>query len=186
MSKIQRSVVRVLHLVCKNKRYERYEMCVFLLSDNNYKNLLLKTTSKRGWNAIHFTAMSGSEQIFDLLESKNSDVFSVTKNGLNALDIACIHNHTNFCKRLIDEKGWTQQWNKTDAHVWNIAHFAAMVGNKDLFNLFMVFRLEKTRRKKTVLHICCEYGHKDLCDEIIKTCRSILHYVDDEEWNALQ
>lgn len=44
----------VLHLVCKNKRYE---MCVFLLSDNNYKNLLLKTKSKRGWNAIHFTAM---------------------------------------------------------------------------------------------------------------------------------
>lgn len=60
-----------------------------------------------------------------------------------------------------------------------------MVGNKDLFNLFMVFRLEKTRRKKTVLHICCEYGNKDLCDEIIKTCRSILHDVDDEEWNAL-
>lgn len=49
----------------------------------------------------------------------------------------------------------------------------------------MVFRLEKTRRKKTVLHICCKYGHKDLCDEIIKTCRSILHDVDDEEWNAL-
>lgn len=35
------------------------------------------------------------------------------------------------------------------------------------------------------MHICCEHGHKDLCDEIIKTCQSILHDVDDEEWNAL-
>lgn len=172
----------VLHLVCKNKRYE---MCAFLLSDDNYENLLLKKKSKQGWNAIHFTAMSGSEQIFDLLESKYGDVYSVTKNGLNALDIACIHNHTEFCKRLIDEKGWTQQLQKTDAHGWNIAHFAAMVGNKDLFNLFEDFILKKTRRKKSVLHICCEYGHEDLCDEIIKTCRSILHDVDDEEWNAL-
>lgn len=77
----------VLHLVCKNKRYE---MCVFLLSDNNYKNLLLKTKSKRGWNAIHFTAMSGSEQIFDLLESKNSDVFSVTKKRIKCSRY-CMH-----------------------------------------------------------------------------------------------
>lgn len=172
----------VLHLACKNKRYE---MCVFLLSDDNYENLLLKKRSKQGWNAIHFTAMSGSEQIFDLLESKNSNVYSVTKNGLNVLDIACIHNHTEFCRRLIDKMEWTQQLQKTDAHGWNIAHFAAMVGNKEMFNLFKDFRLEKTRRKKTVLHICCEYGHEDLCDEIIISCRQILHNVDDEEWNAL-
>lgn len=55
----------ILHIVCKNKRYE---MCVFLLSDDNYENLLLKKKSKQRWNAIHFTAMSGSKQIFDLLE----------------------------------------------------------------------------------------------------------------------
>lgn len=125
-------------------------MCVFLLSDDNYENLLLKKKSKQRWDAIRFTAMSGSEQIFDLLE-----------------------------------KRWTQQLKKTDAHGWNIAHFAAMVGNKDLFKLIQAFRLEKTRRKKTVLHICCKYGHEDLSDKIIKTSRSILHDVDDEEWNAL-
>lgn len=45
-------------------------MCVFQLSNDNYENLLLKKNSKQRWDAIHFTAMSGSEQIFDLLEKR--------------------------------------------------------------------------------------------------------------------
>lgn len=77
----------VLHLVCKNKRYE---MCAFLLSDDNYENLLLKKKSKQGWNAIHFTAMSGSEQIFDLLESKYGDVYSVKKKRIKCSRY-CMH-----------------------------------------------------------------------------------------------
>lgn len=45
-------------------------MCVFQLSNDNYEHLLLKKNSKQRWDAIHFTAMSGSEQIFDLLEKR--------------------------------------------------------------------------------------------------------------------
>lgn len=35
------------------------------------------------------------------------------------------------------------------------------------------------------MYICCEYGYKDFCDEIIKICWLILYDVDDEEWNVL-
>lgn len=57
----------ILHLVCKTRDIK---LCAFQLSNDNYENLLLKKNSKQRWDAIHFTAMSGSEQIFDLLEKR--------------------------------------------------------------------------------------------------------------------
>lgn len=89
--------ITVLHVACKNKRYD---MCAFLLSDDKYKHLLQKRSS-RGCSAAHFTAVDGSIQILKLLESKKLDITTVTNNGLNVIDIACIYNHTAMCTDLI-------------------------------------------------------------------------------------
>ena len=47
---------------------------------------------------------------------------------------------------------------KADLRGWNIAHYAAKVGNKALFDSFIneEFASDKTFHVKTVLHICCE------------------------------
>lgn len=175
----------VLHLACKN---DKYLMCVSLLSDDNNVKLLLERKSNQGWNAAHFAAASGNIDILDLLENKNLDINSVTENGLNVLDIACIHNHTEMCEKLIGRKKNPQtkiDLEKSDARGWAIDHFVAMVGNKKIFNMLKDGILKKTKRRKTVLHICCEYGRDGLCENVLEKCKSILHDVDTEGWNAL-
>lgn len=175
----------VLHLACKN---DKYHMCVALLSDNNNVKLLLEKKSNQGWNAAHFAAASGSIDIMDLLENKNLDINSETYNGLNVLDIACIYNHTDMCKYFMDKKRILKtkiDLDKPDARGWTTEHFVAMVGNKKIFKMLNFGTFRKTNRWKTVLHICCEYGHDDLCEKILENCKNILHDVDAEGWNAL-
>lgn len=169
----------VLHLACKN---DKYHMCVSLLSNDNNVKLLLEKKSNQGWNAAHFAAASGNKDILELLENKNLDINSETNNGLNVLDIACIYNHTEMCKYLIDRKRLLYN---PDARGWTTEHFVAMVGNEDIFNFLDVKKFKKTNRGKTVLHICCEYGRDDLYEKILANCKSIVHDVDAEGWNAL-
>lgn len=176
----------VLHLACKSRKYD---MCAFLLSDNNYKDLLGKQSSQ-GWNAAHFAAVGGSVKIMNLLKDKKLDITSSTKNGLSILDIACIHNHTDMCNDLIKRIKQKQLYlslEKYDARGWTISHFVAMVGNKDIFDKLTDSRVMKlkTNSKKTVLHICCEYGHSKLCKEIIMKHADMLHDEDENGWNAL-
>lgn len=77
---------------------------------------------------------------------------------------------------------------KSDAHGWTIAHFAAMVGNKDILKLLMGHEVmqSKTHNKNTILHIFCEYGHDAaLCYEILEMHNILLHDVNAFGWNAL-
>nr|XP_022296876.1 receptor-interacting serine/threonine-protein kinase 4-like isoform X2 [Crassostrea virginica] len=179
----------VLHIACKNGQYN---LCVYILSNDRYCKRLLTVMSHVGWNAAHFTAVSGKIELFDLLYKKGEiDIQSETKNGLNILHIACIHGNTFFCKTLVNmNKELNLPFEKTDPRGWNIAHHAAKVGDIDLFNCFIneEFTSHKTHCRKTVLHICCENGHYELCELILKESPllgKVLHDVDDEGWNAL-
>ena len=178
----------LLHFACKNGQYD---LCAYILSKDNYCKLLLTKTSHDGWNAAHFTAVSGNVKLFQLIHGKRViDMQSETKNGLNILHIACIHNNTSFCQALVKMNNELKlPLGKADLRGWNIVHFAAKVGNRDIFNYFIneEFASQKTFHEKTVLHICCEYGHYELCDLILKNSPfkgAILHDVDDEGWNA--
>ena len=179
----------LLHLACK---HGQYNLCSYVLSKDNYCKCLLTKTSHSGWNAAHFTAVSGNVELFKLLHGKGAiDMRSETKNGLNILHIACIYNNTYFCQELIKmNKILNLPLGKADLRGWNIAHYAAMVGNKDVFKCFIKeeFASQKTFDEKTVLHICCEYGHYELCEYILKDSPfigKVLHDIDDEGWNAL-
>lgn len=179
----------VLHIACK---YDNVDICKFLLSDDGRIDLLLTKESRSKWNAAHFTAVCGKFSIFQYLHGKEKlDINCVTLNGLNILHIACIHNHTDFCQKLIErheELGLSLE--TSDPRGWSVAHFAAKVGNKDIFQLFMhkKFTSFKTHHKKSILHICCEHGHFDLCKLIVEESPFIgglLDDIDDEGWTAL-
>nr|XP_022299685.1 serine/threonine-protein phosphatase 6 regulatory ankyrin repeat subunit C-like isoform X2 [Crassostrea virginica] len=178
----------LLHFACK---YGQYDLCAYILSADNYCKRLLTKTSHDGWNAAHFTAVSGNVRLFQLIHGKRGiDMQSDTKNGLNILHIACIYNNTSFCQALFNMNNELKlPLGKADLRGWNIAHFAAKVGNKDAFNYVIneEFASQKTLHGKTVLHICCEYGHYELCELILKDSPfigAVLHDVDDEGWNA--
>ena len=179
----------LLHIACKNGQYD---LCTYILCIDNYCKRLLTKKSHDGWNAAHFTAISGNVPLFKLIKGKEEiDMQSRTKNGLDILHIACIHNNTSLCQELVNmNEKFNLSLGKADLGGWNIAHYAAKVGNKDVFNCFIneEFASQKTFHKKTVLHICCEYGHYKLCELILKDSPFInkkLHDLDDEGWHAL-
>lgn len=174
----------VLHLACKNKHRL---LCRYLLIDEKYKDLLLRKISVQCWSAAHFAAVGGDMNIMDILESNKLEITVETKNGLNILDIACIHNNTDMCKELMDREDFRSLLDKSDARGWTIAHFAAMVGNTKIFDLLIEKKVDmvKTKNQKNILHVCCEYGHKDLCKIILKRSGKMVNEKDDAGWNAL-
>lgn len=186
----------VLHIACKNKHVS---LCRFLLSENNYKNDLLKRKSKTGWNAAHYAAVGGSMEIFSLLdnrldiqdetllEDKRLDIKDETLAGLNVLDIACLHNHTELCKMLMNRSDLSLSLDKSDVYGWTIAHYAAMVGNVCVLDHLIKKNNKpiKTKRLKTILHVCCEYGNYEICKKILNHYKEMVFDKDDEDWNAL-
>lgn len=157
----------VLHLACRTKH--RF-LCRWLLLDDNYKDLLLFKETVQGWNAAHFAAVGGDIHIMDILEGKNLDIKTETINGLSILDIACIHINTEMCKDLMNRKNLSLPLDKSNACGWTMAHFVAMVGNTDIFDYLISKKVKmlNSKNQKTILHICSQYGHKDLCKKNIK------------------
>lgn len=176
----------VLHIACKNNNLS---LCEFLMSHKNFKKLLLKKKTNQGWNAVHYAAANGSTKVVNLLEKNGLDIIELTTNGLSILDIACLHNHEELCKTLMNRDDLSQLFYKADPQGWTVAHFAAMAGNKDVLKCLIKKNVNirmTTNRKKTVLHVSCEYGNDDICLEILDHCReSMLYETDDENWNAL-
>lgn len=178
----------VLHIACKNGNLS---LCESLMFDKNYKELLLKKKSNQGWNALHYAAANGSTKIVNLLEKNGLDIMEVTTNKLSILDIACLHNHEELCKTLMNRDDLSRLFYKADAQGWRVAHFAAMAGNKDILKYLIKKNLNirmTTNRTKNVLHVACEYGNYDICAEILDRYdgrESMLYETDDENWNAL-
>ena len=154
----------------------------------------MEKTTNQHWNAAHFTAAGGNSRIFELLLTKNFPMNSKTINRLNILDIACNYNHTSFCKELIKRSSELKLLlHESDERGWNIAHIAARVGNKDILEFLINGYLDvdvaksKTHQKKTILHICCEYGHYEFCKFIVENehLNVMLGDIDQDRWNAL-
>lgn len=101
----------------------------------------------------------------DILEGKNLDIKTEKINRLNILDIACIHNNTEMCKDLMNRKNLSLPLDKSNECGWTMAHFVAMVGNTEIFDYLISKKVKmlNSKNRKTILHICCENGHKDLC-----------------------
>lgn len=177
----------VLHIACKNGNLS---LCESLMFYKNYKELL-KKKSNQGWNALHYAAANGSTKIVNLLEKNGLDIIEVTTNGLSILDIACLHNHEELCKTLMNRDDLSRLFYKADAQGWIVAHFAAMAGNKDILKYIIKKNLNirmTTNRTKNVLHVSCEYGNYEICAEILDrydSRESMLYETDDENWNAL-
>ena len=182
----------LLHIACK---HGRYDMCAFLLSKEEYRKSQMNIKSKHHWNAAHFTAECGNYRIFELLRTKKfDDMKSETADGYNILDIACMNNQIDFFKEIIAKHSELNPLlDKSDTRDWNITHIAARAGNKDILEFLLNGYIdievakEKTHHEKTILHICCENGHYELCKFIVENehLNVMLGDVDQNRWNAL-
>ena len=118
----------------------------------------------------------------------------MTCNKLNILDIACINNQTEFCRKIIKEaEGLDLNLDKSDDRGWTIVHIAVRYGNSEIFQQLIsghhieIAKTKTSYSKKTILHICCEYGHYSLGRMIVENDKlhALLHDIDKKDWNAL-
>lgn len=64
---------------------------------------------------------------------------------------------------------------RPDSEGWNVLHVAAKGGNKNIFRTLLSENCnicKKTHDEMTVLHIASKYGHFDICEYILKDCKT--------------
>ncbi|XP_075260691.1 fibronectin type 3 and ankyrin repeat domains protein 1-like [Convolutriloba macropyga] len=85
--------------------------------------------NKEGYTALMIAAMSGMQQITELLLDKKADVNIQSKSGKDALMLACFEGHMNICKVLRKQGAQLDQRDKGG----NTAlHLATDGGNLDI------------------------------------------------------
>lgn len=145
---------------------------------------------------VHWAAWYGDVRLLSSLMQANFDISTKTRNGLNILDIACMSGELKgdikFCRHLLENELDKICPTKTDFSGWNIAHYASM-SNKCLLEFIAKNKneklncliLEKTKSKKTCLHIACEFGNLEIVTFTAQNFGQLIRCVDDFGRNAL-
>ena len=89
---------RPLHCACDSKAIIIVDYLI------NYQNVFIEPTTNLGWTPLLCACKSGDIDVVILLHNKGANFLAKTKDGLNALHIACIYNHVNIAKFLIEVK----------------------------------------------------------------------------------
>ena len=75
-------------------------LCKTLISKHGFD---VDVVNNEGWAALHFSARSGSYNLFTYLVNIVRDIRRKTSNGKNCLHIAAGNGYLNLCKMLIDK-----------------------------------------------------------------------------------
>ena len=139
-----------------------------------------------GRTALHFSARSGSEELFKYFADMASDIYLQTNDGKNCLHIATRKGHMDICKILITERNFDVHMADNDG--WTALHYSAEKGDDELFTYFAKMGINihhKTNDGKDCLHIAALYGQIDLCKKLVDAENFDVHIADNEGWTAL-
>lgn len=109
-----------LHIACDNGHLEA---CKFLIGTSPS---LLSASDEKGKYPVHFAARSGDLDLLKYLESKTK-LTEETNTGMNILHMACLHDHIEMCRYILDE--YPDLNGKRTANGWTTAHYVAGRGN---------------------------------------------------------
>lgn len=109
-----------LHIACDNRRLEA---CKFLIVT---RPSLLSASDEKGRYPVHFAARSGDLNLLKYLETKTK-LTEETNTGMNILHMACLHDHIEMCRYILDE--YPDLNGKRTANGWTTAHYVAGRGN---------------------------------------------------------
>ena len=157
--------------------------CKTLIDKHNFN---VKRTDSNGWAALHFSAASGSYELFKFLADKQTDIHLSTNDGQNCLHIAANRGHLNFCKTLIDKHNFNVK--RTDSNGWAALHFSAASGSYELFKFLADKETDihlSTNDGQNCLHIAAHNGHVHLCAALIVKHNFDVHGKDNNGQNAL-
>ena len=134
--------------------------------------------NNEGWAALHFSARSGSYNLFTYLVNIVRDIRRKTSNGKNCLHIAAGNGYLNLCKMLIEKHYFDPE--TADYYGWTALHCSANNGSFDLFLYLLQKGCEiycKTNAMSNVLHLSAYNGHYEICEFVLK------HFIEDYTHN---
>ncbi|XP_021351751.1 uncharacterized protein LOC110449305 [Mizuhopecten yessoensis] len=190
----------VLHMACEK---EHIEMCMYLCK--MYPSLMAKKTED-GKNCLQIAAYSGSLNCYQAIESFVLNGISEEKreqymkaltdmHERTVLQRACLEGRTELCEYL--GRTYPSLMTQKDAHNAHCLHFAASSGNlgcyKTMEYLVLEFNSEVKRNMakltdingRTVLHLACVAGSKELCMYLSDTFPVLIEQRDAQNYHCL-
>lgn len=165
-----------LHIACDNGHIEASKYISDICSS------LLNARDDTGRYAFHFASRSGCIEILKDLELK-TDVTQATYSGMNILHMACLHDHVEICRHILDQ--YPELNIQSTETCWTTAHFVAREGNNkgNEIKIFEMLLSSKkpvdisllTKKKNSVLTIAIKYNSYDFTEFLLVNYPSLLN-----------
>ncbi|XP_062570980.1 ankyrin-3-like [Saccostrea cucullata] len=166
-----------------------------------YPMLVQSHTDMQEKTLLHWAAFSGQIAMFEyvlhlfendkkvtLTDSQKPTIDRKNSMGETILHTACSGGHEDLSKHLINR--YPHLLKVTDLRLENVLHKAARGGSLPLFQFLLDkdkdLRIdEKTNSGRTVLHMCCFEGRKDICKYLVNNYPCLLDITDYYGWTVL-
>ena len=170
--------------------------CLHIASCNGHLNLCkilidkhkfdLHMTDNDEWNPLHFSAKSGSYDLFKFFADKGTDMYLKTTAGFSCLHLAAVYGHSKLCRKLINKHDF--DIHLTDNIGFTALHCSAEYGSYELIKSLVDKGTDihlTTKYGMNCLHIAACNGHLNLCKTLIYEDNFDLHMTDNNGWTAL-
>ena len=157
-----KSGANCLHMVAMNGNLD---FCKTLLKKHNFN---VAIADDHGRKPLHYSAMSGSYELFQFFLENGSDIYMKSKDGCNCFHFAANNGHLKFCKILLQKH--ELEIHMADDYGWTPLHYSARSGNYELFKFLNDMSSLKdvtTNAGCNCLHIAADSGHISLCEKLI-------------------
>jgi len=127
-------------------------------------------TNKTGQRPIHWAAMKGNIEIFNLIILQGIDINEQDNKGYTPLMTSVQYGHIPLMTFIISKGAKLETEDKTGD---NALHWAAYKGNGELVSLLIYFGLNPKRTDnigQTPLHLACVNGNISAVRELLKHC----------------
>lgn len=168
-----------LHIASDNGHLEA---CIFL---TDKCPSLLSAHDKKGRYPVYFAARSGNIELLKYLETK-TDLTKETNTGMNVLHMACLHDHIEMCKYILDR--YPNLNVKRTENGWTTAHFVAGRGNNkgneiEIFKMLIndknpVEIMHLSKSGNSILTLAIKYNVCEFAEYLFKNHRKMLHIPD--------
>lgn len=165
-----------LHIACDNGHLEA---CKFLIVTSPS---LLSESDEKGRYPVHFAARSGDLELLKYLESK-TELTKETNTDMNILHMACLHDHIEMCRYLLDE--YPDLNGKRTENGWTTAHYVAGRGNKKgneikIFEMLLNAEMpveyrHLSKHGNSVLTLAIKYNVFEFAEYLFENHRNMLH-----------
>ena len=162
---------------------EHLNLCHELIDKHKFD---VNMGDSRGWTALHWSAINGSDELVKYFFGKVTDIHLKTNGGRNCLHFAALGGHLNLCKKLIDKHSFDVSMGTNQGYT--ALHFSAASGSYEVVKYFVGMGVDihlQVFDKTNCLHIAAKLGHSNLCRTLINNYNFDVSFGNDYGKTAL-